>query len=183
MSSLPERKGCALDRMRMSLAGSVALWVGLVAPALAIDTPNERISLVGLTAVHVVVYDMTGEGEREGLTRSSLRAELEQQLKLAGLRALGASAALGSAGRPTLELRLNLARSREAPQLYVYSVELALRQGIRLARDRTIESFAITWSDPPEVDTVEPARLAVVRDAVRAKVKQFISAWQAANPD
>ena len=78
-----------MDRMSMSLAGSVALLVGLVAPAFAIDTPNERISLVGLTAVHVVVYDMSGEGEREGLTRSSLQAELEQQLRLAGLRALG----------------------------------------------------------------------------------------------
>ena len=75
-------------------------------------------------------------------------------------------------------------RSREAPSLYVYSVELALRQEIRLARDRTIEpSFAITWSDSPQVGTVEPARLSVVRDAVRAKVKQFIAAWQAANPE
>jgi len=167
----------------MLLAGIVALWVGPAAPALAIDTPNERISLVGLTAVHVVVYDMTGEGEREGLTRSSLQAELEQRLRVAGLRPLGANEALGSAGRPTLELRLNLARSPEAPPLYVYGVELALRQEIRLARDRTIESFAITWSDPPQVGTVEPARLSVVRDAVRAKVKQFIAAWQAANPD
>ena len=172
-----------MDRMRMSLAGIAAFWVGLVAPALALDTPNERITLVGLTGVHVVVYDMSGEGEREGLTRSSLQTEAEQRLRQAGLRALGASEALGSASRPTLELRLSLAKSREAPQLYVYSVELALRQQIRLARDRTIESFAVTWSDPPQVGTVEPARLSAVRDAVRAKVKQFIAAWQAANPD
>lgn len=165
------------------MAGIVGLLVGLVAPALAIDTPNERISLVGLTRVHVVVYDMTGEGERAGLTRSSLQAELEQRLRRAGLRPLGPSEALRSAGRPTLELRLNLARSPEAPQLYVYSVELALRQEIRLARDRTIESFAITWSDPPQVGTVEPARLSVIRDAVRAKVEQFVTAWQTANPD
>jgi hypothetical protein len=167
----------------MLMAGIAALWVGPMGPALAIDTPNERITLVGLTGVHVVVYDMSGEEKREGLTRSSLQAELEQQLRLAGLRPLGASEALSSAGRPTLELRLSLARSREAPQLYVYSVELALRQEIRLARDRTIDSFAITWSDPPQVGTVEPARLSVVRDAVRAKVKQFLAAWQAANPD
>lgn len=165
------------------MAGIVALLLGLVAPALAIDTPNERITLVGLTGVHVAVYDMSGEGEREGLTRSSLQAELEQRLRLAGLRPLGASEAISSAGRPTLELRLNLARFPEAPQLYVYSVELALRQEIRLMRDRTIESFAITWSDPPQVGTVEPARLSVIRDAVRAKVNQFITAWQAANPD
>lgn len=172
-----------MNRMRISMAGIVALLAGLVVPALAIDTPNERITLVGLTGVHVVVYDMSGEGEREGLTRSSLQAELEQRLRLAGLRPLGASEAISSVGRPTLELRLNLARVPEAPQLYVYSVELALRQEIRLMRDRTIESFAITWSDPPQVGTVEPARLSVIRDAVRAKVNQFITAWQAANPD
>lgn len=165
------------------MAGIVALFVGLVVPALALDTPNERITLVGLTGVHVVVYDMSGEGEREGLTRSSLQAELEQRLRLAGLRPLGASEALRSMGRPTLELRFNLARSREAPQLHVYSVDLALRQQIRLARDRTIESFAITWSDPPQVGTVEPALLSVVRDAIRAKVEQFVTAWRAANPD
>ena len=167
----------------MSTARTAALWVGLVAPAVALDTPNERITLVGLTGVHVVVYDMSGEAEREGLTRSGLQTDLEQRLRQAGLRTLAASEALGSRGRPTLELRLHLVRSREAPQLYVYSVELALRQEIRLARDRTIESFAITWSDSPQVGTVEPARLSVVRDAVRAKVTQFIAAWQAANPE
>jgi hypothetical protein len=161
----------------------VALSVGLAGPALALDTPNERITLVGLTAVHVVVYDMGGEGERAGLGPRSLQAELEQRLRKAGLRALGASEALKSANRLTLELRLKLLRSPDAPQLYVYSVDLALRQQIQLARNRMIESFAITWSDAPEVGAVEPGRLSVVRDAIRAKVEQFVSAWQAANPD
>jgi hypothetical protein len=74
-------------------------------------------------------------------------------------------------------------RSHEPPPLYVYSVDLALRQQIQLARNRTIESFAVTWSEPPEVGAVERARVSVVRDAIRAKVEQFVSAWQAANPD
>ncbi len=169
--------------MRLPRAWIVAFSVALAAPALALDTPNERITLVGLTGVHVVVYDMGGEGERAGLGPSSLQAELEQRLRKAGLRALGASDALKSASRPTLELRLKLVRSHEAPPLYVYSVDLALRQQIQLARNRTIESFAITWSDPPEVGAVERVRVSVVRDAIRAKVEQFVSAWQAANPD
>ena len=172
-----------MGRLSASLAGTVALLGGLASPMPALDTPNERITLVGLTGVHVVVYHIGTEGDRDRLARSSLQAELEQRLRLAGLRALGATEALRSAGRPTLELRFNLARSRQAHQLYVYSVDLALRQQIQLARARTIESFAITWSEPPEVGTVEPAHLSVVLDAVRAKVKQFIAAWQAANPD
>lgn len=171
------------DRVARPSAGALALLAALVAPAAALDTPNERITLVGLTGVHVVVYDTSGDGEQEGLTRSSLQAELEQRLRRAGLRALGANEALASVGRPTLELRVNLARSRQAPHLYVYSVALALRQEIRLARDRAIDSFAITWSENPEVGTVEAARLAVVRNAVRTKLEQFIAAWQAANPD
>jgi hypothetical protein len=167
---------------RASMAGMLAL-LGLTSPAPALDTPNERITLVGLTGVHVVVYDTSPEGDRDRLRRSSLQAELEQRLRLAGLRALGANEALRSVGRPTLELRVNLARSPHAHQLYVYSVDLALRQQIQLARARTTESFAITWSEPPEVGTVEPEHLSVVLDAARAKVDQFIAAWRAANPD
>ncbi len=172
-----------MGRMSASMAGMMALLAGLASPVPALDTPNERITLVGLTGVHVVVYDMGTERDREGLTRPSLQAELEKRLRRAGLRPLGATEALKSVGRPTLELRLNLARSRQAHQLYVYSVDLALRQQIQLARARTIESFAITWSELADVGTVEPAQLSVVLDAVRAKVEQFITAWQAANPD
>ena len=172
-----------MGRLSASLAGTVALLGGLASPMPALDTPNERITLVGLTGVHVVVYHIGTEGDRDRLARSSLQAELEQRLRLAGLRPLGATEALRSAGRPTLEVRLNLARSPQAHQLYVYSVQLALRQQIQLARARTLESFAITWSEPPEIGTVEPAHLSVVLDAVRAKVDQFLAAWRAANPD
>jgi hypothetical protein len=178
-----ELKRAAMGAVSASTVGIVALLAGLASPAPALDTPNERITLAGLTGVHVVVYDMGTEGERGRLTRSSIQAELEKRLRVAGLRPLGATEALRSVGRPTLELRFNLARSRQAHHVYVYTVDLALRQQIQLARARTIESFAITWSEPPEVGTVEPAQLSAVLDAVRAKVEQFIAAWRAANPD
>ena len=167
--------------MSALMAGMVALLGWLAPPVPAIDTPNERITLVGLTTVHVVVYS-TG-ADQNGLARPSLQAEVEQRLRRAGLRPLGATEALKSLGRPTLELRLHLTRSRHASQIYVYSVQLALRQQIQLARARTLESFAVTWSEPPDVGTVEPTNLSVVLEAVRAKVDQFLDAWRAANPD
>lgn len=163
-----------------TMTGIVAAFVGLMA-APALDTPNERVTLAGLTRVHVVVNELGAEAEREGLTRASLQAELEQRLRQAGLRVLGASEALASVGRPTLEVRVRVTTSGEAPQLYVYSVDLGLRQQIRLTRDRTIESYAITWSENREVGVVRATRLSAVRDAVRAKVEEFITAWQTVN--
>lgn len=165
------------------IGGVFVLFAGLALPALALDTPNERVTLAGLTGVHVVVNEMSAEAAREGLTRSSLQAEVESQLRRGGLRVLTAAEALTSVGRPTLELRVTLIPAGEVPQLYVYSVDLALRQQIRLTRDRSVDSFAITWSETRQVGVVGATRLAVVRDAVRAKVEKFITAWQTVNPE
>ena len=166
-----------------TMALGLALPLILVARAGALDTPNERVSLDGLTGVHVVVEDVGAEAERQGLTRVGIQAEVEQRLRKGGLRVLTAAEALASVGRPTLDIRVTLFKPREAPQLYVYSIDLTLRQQIRLVRERSIESFAITWSENRDVGAVPAARLSVVRDAVRAKLDQFIRAWQTVNAD
>ncbi len=172
-----------MRRVRGMMALGWAVPLILAAPAPALDTPNERVTLAGLTGVHVVVEEVTPDGEREGLTRASLQAEVEQRVRRAGLRPLTATEALAAVGRPTLNLRVALLKSREAPQLYVYSIDLTLRQQIRLVRERSIESFAITWSENRDVGAVPAARLSMVRDAVRAKLDQFIQAWQTVNQD
>jgi hypothetical protein len=152
-------------------------------PVGGLDTPNERVTLAGLTGVHVVVDEVGPEAEGLGLTRSALQAEVEQRVRQAGLRVFTPGDAMASAGRPTLHLRVTLLKSQGVPPIHFYSVDLALRQQIRLARDRAIESFAITWSDSRDLGAVEPTRLSIVRAAVRAQVNQFLQAWQTANPD
>lgn len=163
------------------IAGLLVLLLGTASPALALDTPNERVTLTGLTGVHLVVNEISVEAAQQELSRSSLETELASRLRQAGLRVLAADEALTSVGRPTIEVRVSLRKSSEALPFYVYSVDLALRQQIRLARDRRIDSFAITWSDNREVGVVGATRLSAVRDAVRAKVEQFITAWQTVN--
>ncbi|MBI3029509.1 MAG: hypothetical protein HYY64_08370 [Candidatus Rokubacteria bacterium] len=170
-----------MDRLRGPIAKVLVLFLTPMSPALALDTPNERVTLAGLTRIHVVVDETSAEASREGLTRSSLQADVESRLRRGGLRVLTAAEALTSVGRPTLELRVTLIPAGEVRRLYVYSVDLALRQHIRLTRDRTVESYAITWSDTHQVGVVEATQLSVVQDAVRAKVEQFISAWQTVN--
>jgi hypothetical protein len=156
--------------------------VGLLAtPAGAPDTPNERVTLVGLTGVHVVFDEVGEEGERKGLTRASLQAEVETRLRRAGLRVLSPTEAMAAVGRPTLQLRVSLLPAPGAADLYVYSVDLAVRQHVRLTRDRSLESYAVTWSENRAVGAVRADRLGVVRTVLLQKVDDFVTAWRVSN--
>ena len=180
---VPGGREALMRRIALPLAWAGAALFAVAGPAPALDTPNERVTLSGLTGVHVVVDDVSAEAERGGITQASLKGEVEQRLRRAGLRILTATEAMASAGRPTLTLRVSVLRPPDPPQVFLYSVDLVFRQQIRLARDRAIESFAVTWSDTREVGAVPAARLSAVREAVRAKVDQFAQAWQTVNQE
>jgi hypothetical protein len=168
------------DRM-VPVVGILLVVALLVTPARAIDTPNERITLVDLTGVHVVFDEIGEAGERQGVTRALLQPEVEQQLRRAGLRVLTPTEALASSGRPTLHLRLSVVRVGEEQDLYVYSVDLVLRQQVRLVRSRVIESYAVTWSENRVVGAARAAQLGVVRNVLLKKVDEFVAAWRESN--
>jgi hypothetical protein len=170
--------------VRRSIGTSVlsALAV-LAAPAWAIDTPNERVTLVGLTAVHVVLDEVGEVGESRGLNRARLQAEADQRLRSAGLRVLTPTEALSSVGRPTLHLRVIVLPVPDTQDLYLYSVDVALRQHVRLVRDRTIESYAVTWSEHRVVGASRADRLGVARAALLQKVDEFVTAWRVSNQE
>jgi hypothetical protein len=171
-------------RVGRAIGGTVVFVLAVLAsPAWAIDTPNERVTLVGLTGVHVV-FDEVGEvGERHGLTRARLQAETAQRLRGGGLRVLTPTEALTAVGRPTLHLRVIVLTIPEMPDVYVYSVDVTLRQHIRLVRDRSIESYALTWSDQRVVGAARADRLEVVRAALLRKVDDFVTAWRVTNQE
>lgn len=170
-----------LRRRRAARVAIGVLVLAVAGPAAALDTPNERVTLAGLTRLHVVVDELSPDAEREGLTRAALQAEVERRLQQAGLRVLGGAEALAADGRPTLHVRVEVARIADLPDLFLYSVDLTLRQRTWLARDRKIESHSITWSDTRQVGAVRAGRIGAVRDAVRAKVEQFLKAWETVN--
>lgn len=170
-------------RWRILLARTLLVLGLLATPAWALDTPNERITLVGLTGVHVVFDELGEEGARTGLTRASLLAEVDRRLRRAGLRVLTPTEALASVGRPTLHLRVSVLPAPDAADLYVYSVDLSLRQQVQLVRDRTIESYAVTWSENRVVGAVRADRVGVVRDVLLQKVDEFVTAWRVSNQE
>lgn len=169
---------------RRASGAKIMLVLGLLAmPCWAIDTPNERITLVGLTGIHVVFDEIGEEGERHGVSRARLQPEVERRLRSAGVRVLTPTEALASVGRPTLHLRVNVFRIADAANFYVYSVDLALRQEVQLARDRAIESYAVTWSDNRVAGATRADGLTVVRDVLLKKVDEFVTAWRVSNEE
>jgi hypothetical protein len=161
---------------------TVILLVLLLAPAAwAIDTPNERITLVGLTGVHVVFDEIGEAGERQGVTRARLQPDVERALRRAGLRVLTPAEALASPGRPTLHVRVSVLKVQDVVDFHVYSVDLALRQHVRLVRDRALESYAVTWSEHRAVGAARADQLGVVRNVLLTKVDEFAAAWRVSN--
>ena len=169
-------------RHRLSSGAAILLVLGhLTAAAWAIDTPNERITLVGLTGVHVVMEEIGDAGERQGVSRARLQSDVEGRLRRAGLRVLTPTEALTSTGRPTLHLQVTVLGVADPADVHVFSVDLTLRQHVRLVRDRAIESYAITWSDHRVVGAARASQLGVVRSALLEKVDEFVAAWRMAN--
>lgn len=176
-------------KLRLTVGHRVAwapilLVLGLLATfAWAIDTPNERITLVDLTGVHLVFDEIGQEGEQHGVSRARLQPEVERLLRRAGLRVQTPTEALLSVGRPTLHLRVSVLRVPDAADFHVYSVDLALRQQVRLVRDRTIESYAVTWSEHRAVGAARADQLGVVRNVLIEKVEEFVTAWRVSNQE
>jgi hypothetical protein len=71
----------------------------------------------------------------------------------------------------------------DTPGLYVYSVDVTLRQQVRLVRDRAIESYALTWSEQRVVGAARADRLGVARAALLGKVDEFVTAWRVSNQE
>ena len=72
--------------MRARIVWAVVFSVIVLAlPASASDSDTERVSLTGLTAVSVVVEDLSAVAQKSGLVGATLQADVERRLRQAGI--------------------------------------------------------------------------------------------------
>ena len=139
-----------------------------------------RETLVGLTGVNVQVAPMNADAERDDLTPSDLKEEVESRLRESGIRVFTQTELFSAApGTPFLHLDVSTLRLND---FYAYSIRLDLWQAVRLMRDPTIQSLAVTWTTSGVIGTVSATSLSDVRDAVRPVVDEFIGDYLSANP-
>lgn len=158
----------------------IVLALGLT--ALGQDDPSARATLRGLTGINVVIDDLPPalEAERAGLTRATVLADTEAQLREAGVGVLTESEWQTAPGQPWLFVRVRTLRLTPTAPMYAYMISVDLMQRTLLARDPSMHAVAMTWTTG-ETGTVGGANFSRVRESLRTQVDTFISAYWAVN--
>ena len=111
------------------------------------------------------------KAERAGLTRATVLADTEAQLREAGV--LTESEWQTAPGQPWLFVRVRTLRLTPTAPMYAYMISVDLMQRTVLARDPSMHAVAMTWTTG-ETGTVGGANFSRVRESLRTQVDTFI---------
>lgn len=163
--------------MNPILPAAAAAAAALLVVAGAGPTPEEA-TLKSLAGIRVVVAPLAKQLEQRGLRAEALHGSIESQLRKAGIVLLAADER--AQGMPTLTLHL-VGLTTDPDEQFVYSVDLALHQDVRLVRNPSLRLSAPTWRSTGSVGAVDLSALAAVKQVVAEQVDQFIAAHRTAN--
>lgn len=154
----------------------IACLVLLPSAAVANDSQPERASLTGLTAMSVVVEDLSPGAEKTGLARTALETDVQRRLRQAGI-------SLTPDADAYIYIHVVVADPGGALPL-AYLVEVSLRQEVTLPRGiktRTPVHCQTWWLSTLGMAGSERVKT-VVSERVGEFVDQFIRAYQSVNP-
>ena len=154
--------------------GFILLITTGTAVSRASDDEYTRESLKGLKGVRVVIENIDPEVERAGLTKASIRTDVELKLRLAGIPVLSEKTY-----GPFLYVQTAVFPSRSG--YWPFCIIVALHQDVILARDRSIFVPANSW-DVTYVGLVGKGSARKVRDEIKDMVDDFINAYLSVNP-
>jgi hypothetical protein len=140
------------------------------------DTDLSRATLRGVAGVAVVIENLKQDAQLDGLHQADIQADVELELRRAGIRVLTDTESAYAAAQPWLYVDVNTVK-RDGE--YLFAVGVHLNQSVTLASGE--RAFAATWQIS-FVGSVGAANLPQVRGEVTGTVRKFVGAWLAANP-
>jgi hypothetical protein len=164
-----------IRRVTIGVAVAQGLFAASIsAQNLAMDT----MSLHRLPGVFIEVGGVTAEALADGFNRDSVHQLIVAKLTDARIKVLTEEEWKVTFGNPVLHARLNLLKP--SPYLYIYGVEVELRQLAAMVRDSQ-PTFGPTWRSGLSLGTVPANRIGSVTGLILAGVDRFISAHAVAN--
>ena len=162
------------------MAGLLTL-IGLCPRAFAIgDSEYSRPTLRGLNNVFVLVEEVDPEMEKDGLTASQIKTDVELKLRLAGIKVFSRAEAVKQKGSPYLYVRLSGFKDTIGrTTVYIFHLSFQFNQRVFLERDLSINADACTWALN---HTGRSGRIGEIRDTIKNYADRFLNAYFSANP-
>jgi hypothetical protein len=124
------------------------------------------------------VGDLASDITQHGVTKEQLQAEVERQVRRAGITVFSGQEAAAPADLAFVVV--SVTTLRHTGDLYAYAVDLAVYQTATLLRDPTRRSL-VTWT-VGSLGLVGADNLRAISTSVGQQVEHFIQAYRAVNP-
>ena len=165
-----------IGHMRARIIWATLCLIGVAPAASANDSDTERASLTGLTAVSVVVEELSAAARTNGLVGATLQADVERRLRQAGISVTSDADAY---------VYVHVTVADPGPSLPLpYIVEVALMQEVTLPRGvktRTPLQSATWWVNSLGMSGPDRLRTGVT-DKVAEFADNFVRAFRSVNP-
>jgi hypothetical protein len=142
-------------------------------PFQAQETGAGRTTLKGLSAIYVVVEQLSESARSLGIEARSIQSDVELRLVQAGMNVVPQEEGKQLPGRPFLYIRITVTKSAEAAY-----VGVELDQDAQLERNNQRALSVATW-DTGTI-SAHPSDL-LIREAVKGDVDKFLNAWLSVN--
>jgi len=138
---------------------------------------DNKVTLRDLKGVGVLIEYLKPEIRKDGLTEGQIKTDVTLKLKSAGIKVLSDEESKTSSGKPFLYVNANIAKLSNNKS-YVYSISAELKQTVRLRRDITISSSAITWGSGSVGMAFD---INFIRTSIKDLIDDFINAYLTVN--
>lgn len=149
----------------------------------ATSTESERRTLKALKGVHVVVeYLQQGDVPVE-IPTQEIQEDVKRALEKSGLSVQDQRQARkeGNILAVTLAVMRPPEQFKQLSDLYVYTVEVALRQRVFLVRRRWVKTSAITWISADTGVADGDDLIDSIRESVMFNLEEFLKAYREVN--
>jgi hypothetical protein len=162
---------CSVTRRLAAICVFAVLTFGVMSPSVS---AQDRRNLKGIDGLFVEVETLPNSASKLGLSEGILQTDVEQKLRLAGVRVVTNQEGANLPGSPYLYVRLIATDPPEA-----VAVEIGLNQNATLERNGDFAPEVATWE---KILVIANPSGQSVRDNIKDLTDDFLNDWLAVNP-